>query len=788
MSKIGAPDGFGARLKALRETAGFTQEELATIADVSVHAVSALERGRRRRPHVDTVRALSTALDLSGPTRDAFFASARSPSHLTPADEMGGAALPLALTRLVGRGPDLQTLQQWMADPAARLITLTGPGGVGKTRLAIEVARTIADEGASRVTFTALASIRDPELVACAIAEAFGLADISAFDLAKRVRAACDRRPTLLLLDNLEQVLAAAPIVADLLTVATTLRLLVTSRTRLGVRGEREYPVEPLAVDSDPDSPPTENEPRSPAVQLFVERVRDVQPDFRVTSANGRTVTEICRRLDALPLALELAAPWIKALTVQDLLRRLEHDVLFSVVPPGQVAERQQTMTATIAWSYQLLDENERRLFRRLGVLPGRFPLEAAEAVTGGRAGSLTTTPVLNVLASLIDKSLILRAETSTPTRPLYRILETVRAFAAHELAAEGEREDALEGLVRYCLAESPLAAAGLVGPLQAEWLDRVREDLESYSSAMTWLLGCGRTLETAAIASGLVFFWMIRGHAVEGLWWCEQILAQPALTTEIESGTIVGAALMRYMQGESGGDPATLERALTLARAAGDLGVVAPAETMLGHIEHARGNVDAARDRFARGIDAYRTLALPWAVGSALSGLGGAVLAAGDTAQAERLLEEATTVLADAGPWFMSPVRCFGAVLALQRGNADDAIVLLRESLVQIRELQDKYAFVYALVPLAAAAILKGDPLWAARILGARDAVAERTGVAIAVGLVSELQTRTEREARARLGDDRWARAYAAGRSVSIDSLLTDVEAHLLTIPARRA
>jgi predicted ATPase/DNA-binding XRE family transcriptional regulator len=785
---VGATGSFGAQLKALRETAGFTQEELATIAGVSVHAVSALERGRRRRPHVDTVRALSAALDLTGPTRDAFFASGRSRSHVTPSDEMGGAALPLALTRLVGRDPDLQTLQQWMADPAARLITLTGPGGVGKTRLAIEVARRIADEGASRVTFTALASIRDPELVACAIAEALGLADISALDLANRVRAACDRRPTLLLLDNFEQVLAAAAIVANLLTVTTTLRLLVTSRARLGVRGEREYPVEPLAADADSDSLPTEDVPRSPAVQLFVERVRDVQPDFRLTSANGRTVAAICRRLDALPLALELAAPWIKALTVQDVLRRLEHDVLFSVAAPDPVAERQQTMTATIAWSYQLLDENERRVFRRLGVLPGRFPLEAAEAVAGGRTGLLTTTTVLNVVASLIDRSLVLRAETSSPTRPLYRMLETVRAFAAHELAAEREREDALEGLVRYCLAEAPLAAAGLVGPLQARWLDRVREDLESYRSAMTCLLGCGRSSETSAIACSLVFFWMIRGHAAEGLGWYERILAQPALTTEIESGAIVCAALMTYMQGESGGDPAKLERALTLARAADDLSVVAPIESMLGHIEHARGNVGAACDRFARGIDAYRRLALPWGVGSALSGLGGAVLAAGDTAQAERLFEEATTVLQDAGPWFLSPVRCFRAVLAVQRGDADDAIVLLHESLLQIRELQDKYAFVYALLPLANAAILKGDHLWAARILGARDAVAERTGVAIAVGLLSELQKRTEREARARLGDDRWARAYAAGRSVSIDSLLKEIEARVLTSRARPA
>jgi hypothetical protein len=249
---------------------------------------------------------------------------------------------------------------------------------------------------------------------------------------------------------------------------------------------------------------------------------------------------------------------------------------------------------------------------------------------------------------------------------------------------------------------------------------------------------------------------------------------------TGIESRAIVCAALMTYVQGDPFGDRARLERALTLARATGDLSVVAPAETMLGHMEHALGNVDAACERFARGVDAYRTLALPWGIGSALSGLGGAVLATGDTAQAERLLEEATVVLQDAGPWFLSPVRCFRAVLAVQRGDADAAIGLMHESLVQIRELQDKYAFVYALLPLAAAAILKGDDRWAAGILGARDAVVERTGVTVAVGLVSEFQEWAEREARARLGGDEWARAYAAGHSVSIDSLLTDVEARL--------
>jgi len=460
----GASGSFSTRLKALREAAGFTQEELATIAGLSVHAVSALERGERRRPHVETVRALSAALDLSGAGRDALLASARTSTRATPVGELSRVSLLLPLTTLLGRDADVKVLRQWLAESSTRLITLTGPGGAGKTRLALELARANEVEGACRVLFVGLAAIRDAAFVAPAIAEALGVLDATASDLPRRAQLACDGTPTLLVLDNFEQLLDAAPLVADLLKSVAALRILVTSRAPLRVRGEREYPVGPLSLDVDVDPTSPADLARVPAVRLFVERVRDVQPAFRLTAANGPTVSAICRRLDALPLAIELAAPWLKVLTVEDLLRRLEHDVLLSTVGPRDLPERQQTMNATVAWSYQLLCRNEQRVFRRLGALPGRFPMEAATAVLSGPEDTpAASEEALGGAAGLIDKSL-LRAETSGAKRPLYQMLETVRAFASHELAAGGERDDALAGLVRYCRAEAACAAVELFG------------------------------------------------------------------------------------------------------------------------------------------------------------------------------------------------------------------------------------------------------------------------------------------------------------------------------------
>ncbi|HET9272550.1 MAG TPA: helix-turn-helix domain-containing protein [Vicinamibacterales bacterium] len=769
---VALPRSFGAHLRHLREAAGYTQEELAVIAGLSVHAISALERSERRRPHVDTVRALSAALGLGPAARDAFVASSRIAIADAAVDELGGVPLPIPPTDLVGREDDVRALREWLADPGSRLITLVGPGGVGKSRLALEIARAVSDDGASRAFFVPLAAIRDAGMAACAIAEALGFADVNASDLPARARAACAGRPTLLVLDNFEQVLVAAPVVSSLVSSVPSLQLIVTSRTPLRVRGEREYALGPLALSAVAGE--SGDLAGVPAVRLFVERARSVQRDFQLTPSNGDTVLAICRRLDALPLALELTARWIKVLPPDELLRRLERNVLLSPPGPRDLPERQQTMTATVGWSYDLLDPQEQLALQRVSVLPGRFPAEAAGWALLGRNSGEAPVDALPVLTALLDKSLL----TVTPPvagRPLYQMFETVRAYAADRLTAAGTREDAVEGLVRYCLAEAPRAEAGLVGPDQVEWLERVHQDLDNYREVLTWLVERDRATEASEVAWGLITFWMIRGQSAEALDWLAQIQELPSVSPIARARSRIGAAMMWYWQGRQDRARHSIEQVMT--DAAADPGLAAVATLVVGHTRYADGEVAIAREDFARSLELFRSASVPWAIGNALTGLAGVALASGDAEQAERLLDEATGVLRRAGPWYLSLVLYWRAVLAVRRGRADHALACVRESLTRVRALHDKFVFVHMMTPLAAAAALRGDFEWAARILGVQHDVTERSGPMFLDHAVADLRGQIEREARERLGDARFAAAFAAGGTCSIDELLDDID-----------
>jgi predicted ATPase/transcriptional regulator with XRE-family HTH domain len=766
-----APSSFGARLKSLREAAGFSQEELATIAGLSVHAVSALERGQRRSPHLETVRALSSALDLPPAVRDAFVRAARTSARDTAgADDV---RLPHVMTSLIGREADVAMLTDWIHDPAARAITLVGTGGVGKTRLALEIAHAVAEEQQTRVVFVGLASTRDAAFVAGAIAEAFGSADAADADLPGRVRAACEGRPTLLVLDNCEHVLDGMPVVARLLAATPSLQVLATSRTPLRIGGEREYPVGPLPLEADRTVPNR----LAPAVQLFVDRAVAVARDFKLTGANALVVEAICRRLDALPLALELAAPWLKVLRPEDLLRHLHDDVLPPTLERRDLPERQQTMNATVAWSYQLLSADDQRTFRHLGILPGSFPIEAAAAVLSDEGEPPAAAhDTLQMVARLIERSLLARGERATGGRPLYRMLETVRAYAAIELAAAEETDQAMGGLARYCSTAAAAAGEHLTGHAQGEWLDRVRDDLETYRAAMFWLIERGRATEACDIASHLLFFWLIRGHAAEGLRWYDELAELRGLPSRVRAKALSGAAVMCYALGDLDRARNAGHRSLMLSDEA-DAGDVALAESMLGYVELAVGNLCAAGDRLTRALGLYETLGIAWALSNVQSAIAWTALAAGEFDEADRVLRDVAAHAAHAGPWFSGISLYVRAVLAIRHGKPYEAMARVRDSLTRIQLLNDRFALVYALVPLAAAAELTGDDAWAARILGARDGVTERTGATAVDESVRDLRQRVERDSRARLGARRWAAEYEIGRTSSVDMLLAEID-----------
>ncbi|MDQ4128997.1 MAG: helix-turn-helix domain-containing protein, partial [Actinomycetota bacterium] len=495
---------FGTRLRQLREAAGLTQEELAREAGLTARGISDLERGIRKRPYPHTVRSIAVALDLSEGERASLLLSVpkRGTATVLAAAPAPGVP-PASLTPLVGREREVEEIVGLLGRTAVRLLTLTGPGGIGKTRLSIEATLASLAGGyyPDGVAFVALAPLGDASLVVPTISRTLGLRETAG---ARPLDVLCQylrERKFLLVLDNFEHVAEAAPEVVDLLGSCPDLFALVTSRAPLRVRGEREYPVSPLAVPDPARTLGMEEMARTPAVGLFVEQARDASPGFELTQENAAVVAEICRRLDGLPLALELVAAQARFLGPTALLSRL--DRALQAEGARDLPERQRTMRATLDWSHDLLHEPERELFRRLSVFAGGFTLEAAEEVCVD--GAVEAEEVLALLGNLVEQSLVV-AETSPEGETRYRMLEPVRQYAREKLEND---EGVSQRYARYYLSLAEEAEPRLKGREQVEWLDRLEAENDNLRAAIGWSLEAGDTRMAARFGWALRMYWV---------------------------------------------------------------------------------------------------------------------------------------------------------------------------------------------------------------------------------------------------------------------------------------
>ncbi len=774
-------NGFGALLRRYRLLANLTQEGLASRAQLSVEAISALERGRRTAPRAETIALLATALDLLPAERAALVGAANglassaeipeSPqvSAARPLDPGGSGMLPVPPTELVNRERDVPAviglLRRGDRMAGSRLVTLTGPGGVGKTRLALVVGAALREHYADGVVFVDLSPVGDPELVGSAIVHALGLPISGPQGVADRLLSHFRGRHQLLVLDNFEHVIPAATLVASLLATCPRLSVLATSRVALRIRAEQRYPVPPLDIPQEGTPATVEVLLHFPAVRLFEARAQAVRPAFALDADNAPAVAAICRRLDGLPLAIELAAARISLLSPQALLARLERLLGALVGGAHDLPARQRTIRATIDWSYELLEPEEQLLFARIAVFAGGCTLEAVEAVCDAEGSGA----VLERVSSLVDKSLLRRLDSEAGTRLV--VMDTLREYAWERLQASEETGATQRRHSEYFLAELEASEGDVIGPLQRAWLERWEREHDNLRAALRWARDSG-SREIGLRLGGMMWrLWLLHGHLNEGRAWLESMLASSeevpaevraravrgmaALTVEqhdleaaarwCESGLglyrelgdepgvgdmLNSLGTIARLQGDYARSRCFYEESLAVRERASDTYGLAVALNNLGATARLEGNLELARELHQRSLPLRREAGDTWGVAYTLHNLAAVALEEGDNATCSALIDEAIALRRSLGDRRgMADSLIIAGSVARARGESTVAAALFRESLATLASLGDTAVTAAALEGLASVLGVLGQARQGARWLGVAASLREAGG-----------------------------------------------------------